>query len=81
MEDGGGSSESLAGQIVTELTGSAAQGNGVTGFCLILSMAYIRIATWSFSIEANRHHFYHMIKGSRLDSIALQICIQSFLLT
>jgi len=45
MEDGGGSSESLAGQIVTELTGSAAQGDGVTGFCLMLSTAYIRIAT------------------------------------
>lgn len=28
MEDGGGSSESLAGQIVTELMGSAAQGTG-----------------------------------------------------
>ena len=45
MEDGGGSNESLAGQIVTELTGSAAQGNGVTGFWLMLNTAYITIAT------------------------------------
>jgi hypothetical protein len=54
MKDTGGSSESLAGQIVTELTGSA-QSNGVT-FCSILNEAYIRFTELVMAIEANPSH-------------------------
>jgi hypothetical protein len=48
MKDAGGSSESLAGQIVTELTGSA-QSNGVISFCSI---------TWVGSTRSGLHKVY-----------------------